>query len=72
MLHEYRDVITTLKSQSAHFASIFDKHNHLDNQIEQEARHLEDREIEKLKKEKLMLKDNIYAQIMKFKTDNNF
>ena len=72
MLHEYRDVITTLKAQDAHFAKMFDKHNELDNQLENKGEHLTDIESEKLKKEKLALKDSIYAKIMKFKTDNNY
>ncbi len=72
MLHEYRDVITTLKTQDAHFAKMFEKHNELDKELENKANHLTDVEIEKLKKEKLALKDTIYAQIMKFKADNNF
>ncbi len=72
MLHEYRDVITTLKAQDAHFAKMFEKHNELDNQLENKGEHLTDVEAEKLKKEKLVLKDTIYAQIMKFKADNNY
>jgi len=72
MLHEYRDVIATLKSQDAHFAKMFEKHNELDNQLENKGEFLTDIEAEKLKKEKLVLKDTIYAQIMKFKQDNNF
>ncbi len=72
MLHEYRDVIATLKAEDAHFAKLFEKHNELDNQLENKGEHLTDLEVEKLKKEKLALKDTIYAQIMKFKADNNF
>ena len=72
MLHEYRDVIATLKAQDAHFAKMFEKHNELDSQLENKGEHLTDLEAEKLKKEKLALKDTIYAQIMKFKADNNF
>ncbi len=72
MLHEYRDVIATLKAQDAHFAKMFEKHNELDDQLENKGEHLTDIEAEKLKKEKLALKDTIYAQIMKFKADNNF
>ena len=72
MLHEYRDVITTLKEQDAHFAKMFEKHNELDNQLENKGEFLTDLEAEKLKKEKLALKDKIYAQIMKFKEENNF
>jgi len=72
MLHEFRDVISTLKEQDAHFAKMFEKHNDLDNQLENKGEHLTDTETEKLKKEKLLLKDTIYAQIMKFKADNNY
>ena len=72
MLHEYRDVITTLKGLDAHFAKMFEKHNELDNQLTNKGEHLTDIEAEKIKKEKLALKDTIYAQIMKFKADNNF
>jgi len=72
MLHEFRDVITTLKAEDAHFAKMFEKHNELDNQLENKGEFLSDTETEKLKKEKLALKDTIYAQIMKFKQDNNF
>ncbi len=72
MLHEYRDVITSLKEQDAHFAKMFEKHNELDNKLENKSEFLTDMEVEKIKKEKLALKDSIYAQIMKFKADNNF
>ncbi len=72
MLHEYRDVITTLKSQDAHFSKMFEKHNELDNQLENKGDHLSPMDAEQIKKEKLALKDAIYAQIMKFKADNNF
>jgi len=72
MLHEYRDVITTLKLEDAHFAKMFEKHNDLDKQLENKAEHLSDFDAERIKKEKLVLKDAIYAQIMKFKEDNNF
>ncbi|MDR2635770.1 MAG: DUF465 domain-containing protein, partial [Campylobacteraceae bacterium] len=33
MLHEYRDIITKLKQEDAHFAKIFEKHNELDQKI---------------------------------------
>ena len=72
MLHEFRDVISTLKTEDAHFANMFQKHNDLDKQLENEAAHLPDMETEKLKKEKLALKDSLYAKIMQFKSDNHF
>jgi uncharacterized protein YdcH (DUF465 family) len=70
MLHEYRDEIHELKQENAHFARIFEKHNELDQKIE----HAEmgdtpmtDMELEVLKKEKLLLKDEAYKMIMDHK-----
>jgi len=70
MLHEYREEISKLKQENAHFAKIFEKHNELDDKI-QEAEdgreHVEHFELEKMKKEKLRLKDEAFAMIMEFK-----
>ena len=73
MLHEYRDIITHMKKNeeaNGHFLHIFDKHNALDDQIIK-AEHgdtpMTDMEIEKLKKEKLLLKDEAYSIIVKYK-----
>ncbi len=70
MLHEYREEISKLKQENAHFAKIFEKHNELDDKI-QEAEdgreHVEHFDLEKMKKEKLRLKDEAYAMIMEFK-----
>ncbi len=74
MLHEYRDIISKLKTQNAHFAKIFEKHNELDDKIaEAEAgrEHMSDFELETLKKEKLKLKDEAYRMIMEYKKENN-
>ena len=64
MFPEYRELITKLKSSDHHFMHLFDKHNTLD----QEIKNIETRltfgthdEIENLKKEKLLLKDQLYA-----------
>lgn len=66
MFPEYRDLITRLKSEGTNhrFLHLFDKHNELDQQITG----LEDRdvggthtELETLKKEKLLIKDELYA-----------
>ncbi len=70
MLHEYREEITALKTQNKHFARIFNKHNELDDKItaiEEDREHLEQVELEKLKKEKLKLKDEAYAMILEYK-----
>ncbi len=67
MLHEYRDEIHELKQDNAHFVKVFEKHNELDQKIEDaEAGRviLTDIEIETLKKEKLLLKDEAYKMIM--------
>jgi uncharacterized protein YdcH (DUF465 family) len=73
MLHEYREEITELKTKNAHFVKIFDRHNELDDQIKDvdEGRaHMDQMELETLKKEKLKLKDEAYAMIMDFKKAN--
>ncbi len=70
MLHEYRDEISVLKVENAHFAKIFERHNELDQKItdvEEGREHMEHFELETLKKEKLKLKDEAYAMIMDYK-----
>lgn len=70
MLHEYREEISYLKSNNAHFAKIFEQHNNLDNKIkkaEEGNEYIDSFEIEKNKKEKLKLKDEIYAMILEYK-----
>jgi len=70
MLHEYKSEIHDLKMSNAHFAKIFDKHNELDQKIEDaEADRvlLTDVELEILKKEKLLLKDEAYKMILDYK-----
>lgn len=64
MFPEYRDLITQLKTSDHHFVRLFEKHNALDHTIRaMEARNEPGtpEEIETLKKEKLLLKDQIYA-----------
>ena len=70
MLHEYKDEIHELKQSNAHFAKVFEKHNALDQKIEDaEANRviLTDVELETLKKEKLLLKDEAYKMILDYK-----
>lgn len=77
MLHEYRDIITKMKEDgaaNAHFLKIFDRHNELDDLIakaENGQIPMEDLELEKLKKEKLALKDEAYADIIKYKKEHS-
>jgi uncharacterized protein YdcH (DUF465 family) len=71
MLHEYRDDIHDLKQKDAHFTRIFEKHNDLDQKIEDaEANRviLTDVELEILKKEKLLLE--AYKMIMDYRKAN--
>jgi len=68
MFPEYRDLITTLKTSDAHFVRLFDKHNELDQKIKNMESRVEvgtPDEIEVLKKEKLNLKDELYAILKK-------
>ena len=74
MFHEHRDIVTKLKEQDAHFKKVFNKHNDLHDSIEKAelggVDHINPAEIEKMKKEKLKLKDEAYAMIMDFKKAN--
>lgn len=68
MFPEYRDLITQLKHSDMHFTRLFEQHNAIDQKIKNLESHLEvatDQEIERLKKEKLHLKDEIYAILTK-------
>ena len=53
------------------FAKIFEKHNELDDKIEKDGMHFEQIELEKMKKEKLKLKDEAYNMIMEYKKEHN-
>lgn len=68
MFPEYRDLITELKTRDRHFVNVFDKHNELDQKIKNIEAHIEPgthEEIERLKKEKLALKDEVYNLLKK-------
>ena len=77
MLHEYRDIITHMKehgNENAHFLHIFDKHNELDDKITKAENGdipMTDLELEALKKEKLLLKDEAYGILIKYKKEHN-
>ncbi|OOF71456.1 YdcH family protein [Rodentibacter caecimuris] len=64
MFPEFRDLISRLKSEDAHFARLFDKHNELDQKVKNIEANIElgtHTEVENLKKEKLRLKDEMYT-----------
>lgn len=68
MFPEYRDLITQLKHNDLHFTKLFDRHNELDQKIKNIEANIEqatDAEVEILKKEKLSLKDQLYAILVK-------
>ena len=74
MLHEYREVISKLKVDNAHFAKIFERHNELDQKIadvDAGREHLSDADLDSFKKEKLKLKDEAYAMIVAYKKENS-
>ena len=68
MFPEYRDLITQLKTTDRHFLRLFDQHNELDPKIknmEAAISSASHEEIERLKKEKLSLKDQLYSVLKK-------
>lgn len=68
MFPEYRDLITQLKTSDHHFTRLFDKHNALDQRIKNMESHIEPgtpEQVETLKKEKLLLKDELYQILRK-------
>jgi uncharacterized protein YdcH (DUF465 family) len=68
MFPEHRDLITQLKGRDAHFTRLFERHNELDQQIKNMEAHIapgSPLDVENLKKEKLSLKDQIYAVLKK-------
>ena len=68
MFPEYREQISMRKVHDAHFARLFDMHNDLDQKILNMEAGLDPAtplEIERLKKEKLRIKDELYAILRK-------
>ena len=68
MFHEFRDLITELKSSDRYFQNLFEKHNVLDQKIKNIEAHLlpgTSEEIDVLKKKKLAIKDELYALLQK-------
>ncbi len=68
MFPEFRDLISRLKTEDAHFSRLFERHNELDHQIsnmESGVTPADNVAIEALKKEKLQLKDALYDVLKK-------
>ena len=69
MFPEYRDLITKLKNEDAHFLRLFDKHNEIDQRIKNQEANIElatQQEVETLKKEKLKIKDELYSILRQY------
>ncbi|EFX90789.1 Uncharacterized protein conserved in bacteria [Actinobacillus ureae] len=68
MFPEFRELITKLKNSDAHFTRLFERHNELDQRIKNMESNIElatNDEVELLKKEKLHIKDELYAILKK-------
>ena len=68
MFPAYRDLIPPPKTTDRHFLRLFDQHNELDQKIknmEAAISSASHEEIERLKKEKLSLKDQLYSVLKK-------
>ena len=66
MFPEYREQIAHLRANDRHFSRIFDEHNKLDHEVKQlEEKHSPayQADIEALKKQKLVLKEEIYNML---------
>ena len=65
-LPEYRDVIHALKTSNAHFSKLFDEYHEIDHEIHRIETGVEtpsDDYIETRKKQRLQLKDELFAMI---------
>ena len=71
MFHEHREIVTELKTTNAHFKKIFEAHNDLHDKLEKAEAggvdHIDPVEIERMKKEKLKLKDEAYNMVIAYK-----
>lgn len=65
-LPEYRDQIHTLKTSNQHFVRLFDQYHDLDHEvrrIEEGAETTSDDYLEERKKQRLQLKDELFAML---------
>lgn len=70
MLQEYGEIVNEIKGVNPRFAKIFEAHSSLNDEINNIASgrdHLGDLDLEKLKKEKLRLKDEAQTIIFEYK-----
>ncbi len=75
MFKEHSNAIIALKAENAHFNKLFDKHAELDDKIdaiESGNDHIEQFELETMKKSKLKVKDEIFSIVMDYRKNNNY
>ncbi|CAD7289704.1 hypothetical protein LMG7974_01782 [Campylobacter majalis] len=66
MIKEHAELIKSIRANNSHFDALCHKHDELNSKIDKNDG-LNAFERDKLKKEKLNLKDQIYAHIAKYK-----
>ncbi|MEO1941549.1 MAG: DUF465 domain-containing protein [Campylobacterales bacterium] len=67
-------VIEQLAAENPHISKLIERHqelNQLIDEVEHGRGHLEDLELEKLKKEKLHIKDEVYKAVLEYKKSHN-
>lgn len=63
---EHRDEINALKTSDGHFSKLYDEYHEVNRQVQEIEEHdvpINDFEFEVLKKQRLRLKDELYAMI---------
>lgn len=67
MFQDKKEIVSHLKASNTHFKKVFEKHNALEDKIiELESggvEHTEHFQLEKMKKERLVLKDELYKLV---------
>ncbi len=75
MLEEFpQELIKKIRQENPHFDKLIERHEELKKivkDVEEGREHMEDAELEKLKLEKLKLKDEAYAIVMQYKKEHN-
>ncbi|EFS2649163.1 YdcH family protein [Salmonella enterica] len=71
MFPEYRELISRLKNENAHFSVLFQRHNELDHEVSrEEARPFPDSiRLMEMKREKLHLKDEMHRILRSYKQE---
>jgi uncharacterized protein YdcH (DUF465 family) len=74
MLEEFpQELIKKIRQENPHFDKIIERHTELKkivHEVEEGREHMEDIELEKLKFEKLKLKDEAYEIVTKYKKEH--